>query len=147
MKVILLQDIEGVGRKNEVKNVADGYARNFLFPRKLAKVATKEALATLAAVKMREEKERAKEYQKYKAFAEKLGSLVLNFKVKMGEKGRAFGSITAAKIQDALKEKGVQVEKDWILLEEPIKTAGEKKVKIAFPQEIQGEVRIIVEAE
>lgn len=147
MKVILLQEIPKLGHKNEVKNVADGYARNFLFPRKLAKPATEAALKILEEQKAREERERSIEYQKYKALAEKLKSLTLTFKVKIGEKGRAFGSVTAVKIRDALKKQGIEAEKEWIELDEPFKTAGEYAVKIKLPQGLKGEIKIVVEAE
>lgn len=147
MKVILLQDVQNVGRKNDVKDVSDGYARNFLFPQNLAKPATETAIKILAAKKERAEKEKSEEHQKYKALAEKLKSLTLLFRVKMGGKGRAFGSVTAVKIRDALKKQGVEVQKDWVLLAESIKTTGEKVVKIKFPNDIISEVKIVVEAE
>ena len=147
MKVILTKDVENIGRKNEVKDVSDGYARNFLFPRNLANPATNAALKTAEAGKMHAEKEKSVEYQKFSAQAEKLQSLTLTFKVKLGEKGRAFGSVTAVKIRDALKKQGIAVEKEWVLLDAPIKTTGEKIVNIKFPQGTMGEVKVMVEAE
>ena len=147
MKVIILQDVLHVGRKGEVKEVSDGHARNFLIPRGLAKPATEAALRGLAAQKERTRRELTEGYQKYKAVAEKLKSLTLNFKLKVGEKGRSFGSVTAVKIRDALKKQGVPVEKEWVLLEEPIKTVGETEVEIKFPQELKGRVKVIVETE
>lgn len=147
LKIILLQDVPHLGRKYDVKDVSDGYARNFLFPRKLAQPATADALKSLDAKKMRAEKEKSEEYQKYQALAEKLKSLTLTFKVKMGEKGRAFGSVTAVKIRDALKKEKIEVEKEWVDLKEGIKTTGEHTVKIKFPQGVAGEVKITVEKE
>lgn len=147
MKVILLQDVQNVGRKSDVKDVSDGYARNFLFPRNLAKPATEQALKNLTAQKSHEEREKSEEYQKSKTLVEKLKSLTLTFKVKIGVKGRAFGSVTAVKVRDALKKKGIEVEKDWVQLEESIKTTGEKTVKIKLPHELVGEVKVAVEAE
>lgn len=147
MRVILLQDIVHLGEKGNIKDVSDGYARNFLIPRGLAKPASESALKVLAAQKVREEREKSEEYQKYKALVDKLSTLVLQFKVKMGEKGRAFGSITAAKIRDALKKQGVSIEKEWVLLESPIKSTGEKLVKIKFPQGLGGEVKVVIESE
>lgn len=147
MKVILLQDIPPVGRKNDVKDVSDGYARNFLFPKNLAKPASEAALKSLGEQKARGEREKSEEHKKLSALAEKLKSLTLTFQVKLGEKGRAFGSVTVVKIRDALKKHGIEVDKDWILLEEPIKTTGDKMVNIKFPQGIMGEVKIIVESE
>ena len=147
MKVILRQDVPNVGRRNDVKDVADGFARNFLFARNLAKPATERALKEIGAEKIREEREKSEEYQKYNILVDKLKSLTLTFRVKIGERGRAFGSVTAVKIRDALKKQGVTIEKEWVRIEEPIKTSGEKMVKIQFPQGMAGEVRIVVEAE
>lgn len=147
MKIILLKDVQHIGRKNDIKDVSGGYARNFLFPQNLAKPATETAIKVMTAEKERREKEKSAEYQKYKALAEKLKSLTLVFKVKIGGKGRTFGSVTAVKIRDALKKQGVEVQKDCVLLEESIKTAGEKVVKIKFPNDIVSEVKIVVEAE
>lgn len=147
MKVILLQDIPKLGQKSEVKEVSDGYARNFLLAKNLAKPATPEALKTLESQKRKEEQERSEEFQKYKASVDKLKSLALNFKVKIGAKGRAFGSVTAAKIQEALGKQGIKVERDWIALEESIKTSGEHSVEVKFPNNLVGKVKIVVEAE
>lgn len=164
MKVILLQDVPKLGLKNEVKDVSDGYARNFLFAKNLAKSATPEALKVLAEQKQREEREKSEEFQKNKTSVDKLKSLALNFKVKIvakplkggrhpgpeglgREKGRVFGSLTAAKIQEALGKQGIKVERDWIALEESIKTAGEHSVEVKFPNNLVGKVKIMVEAE
>ena len=147
MKIILLQDIPKVGRKNEVKEVSDGYARNFLFARNLAKPATPENVKTLENQKVKEEREKSVEYQKYKILAERLKDIILNFKVKTGGKGRTFGSVTPLKIKEALKKQGIEVEKDWVLLKVSIKTTGEHKVKIKLPQGSAGELKVIVEAE
>src|SRR3989338_5351521 len=106
MKVIFLKD-SSIGRRGEVKNVSDGYARNFLFPRNLAKPVTDAALKSAEAEKTRIEKEKSAEDEKTTAL----------------------------------------VEKDWLALDEPIKTTGEKIVNIKFPQGIMGEVKILVEAE
>lgn len=147
MKVILLQNIPKVGSKNEVKEVSDGYARNFLFPRNLAKLATPSAVNILSLQAAREEKEKSEEYQKYKVLTERLKNIILNFKVKTGGKGKAFGSVTPLKIKEALKKQGIGIEKDWILLEQSIKTVGEHRVKIKLFQGLVGEIKIIVESE
>ena len=97
--------------------------------------------------KRREAQEKSEEFQKYKASVNKLKSLALNFKVKIGEKGRAFGSVTPAKIQEALGKQGIKVERDWIELKESIKTAGEHGVEVKFPNNLVGKVKIVVEAE
>lgn len=147
MRVILQQDTPNVGKKYDVKEVRDGFARNFLIPQKLALPATDGALKALAAQKVRAEREKSEEYQRYQTMAEKLKALVLSFKMKLGESGTAFGSVTAIKIRDALKKEGIEVEKDWISLEEPIKTTGEHTIKVKLPQDMKGEVKVIVETE
>jgi len=165
MKVILLQDFPPLGKKNDVKDISDGYARNFLFPRNLAKPATEAALKELAILKARKKREEAEEYQKYKALAEKLKSLTLKFKVRLAtaksslgdrhasqeslgrEEGRLFGSVTAVKIRDALEKEGIKIEKEWVMLDKPIKTTGEKMVNIKLPHGLRGEVKVVIEAE
>ncbi|OHA00659.1 MAG: 50S ribosomal protein L9 [Candidatus Sungbacteria bacterium RIFCSPHIGHO2_02_FULL_47_11] len=147
MKIILLQPIPHVGQKDDVKIVADGYARNFLIPKNLAKPATEEALKILVQQKKKTERKRTEVLQKYGELAEKLKSVVLRFKMKTADGGTTFGSVSTVDIQDALKKQGIAVKKDWIQLEESIKTTGEHAVKIKFSQEVVGEVKVAVEAE
>lgn len=147
MKVVLLKDVPALGKKNEMKEVSGGYARNFLLPQKLAVPATDAALASIAGQKAREERAQSKQYAAHRALAEKLKTTTLIFKIKLGEKGKAFGSVTAVKIRDALNKQGIAVDKDWILLEGPIKTTGEKIVGITFPHGIKSEIKIIIEPE
>lgn len=147
MKVILLKDIPTVGRARDIKNVSDGYARNFLLPRNLAVPATDAALAEAAARRAGQEHAKSAEEKIYRDYAERMKTVTLSFKTKMGEKGKAFGSIGAAAIRDALKKHGIEADKDWIALDEPIKTAGEKKIAIKFPHGIMGEATIVIEPE
>ncbi len=147
MRVVLLRDVPKLGKKNEVKEVSDGYARNFLFAQNLAKPATAEALKSLAKQQQQEEKEKTEELQKYEDAVDKLKSLTLNFKVKIGQKGRAFGSVTAAEIQEALAKQDIRVERDWLALEDHIKTTGEHQVEIRFPHGITGKMKVVIEAE
>lgn len=147
MRVIFLTDVKNAGRKGDVKNVADGYARNFLFAQKLAKPATKSAIAALESAKNQESKKESDEYKKYAALKEKLKTLKLNFKMKMGEGKRAFGSVSVQKIFDELKKHGIAIEKNWILIDEPIKTTGEKLVKVRLPNDAMGELNISIEPE
>ena len=147
MKVILLADVPALGRKGEVKEVSGGYARNFLLPRRLVEPATDAAVAGLAAKKIRTERGKAEEEKKYRAIAEKLKTTVISFTIKVGEKGKAFGSINALKIQEALAQQSVHVEKEWIMLDEPIKATGEKSIPIEFPHNVKGEIRITISAE
>ena len=147
MKVILLKDVAKAGRKDEVREVSGGYARNFLLPQRLAEPATDTTLAALAAKKSVAAREKTKEYEKHKAAVEKLKGLVLHLKIKVGEKGRAFGSVTAQKIADEMTRRGIHAQRDWVLLDEPIKTTGERVVPVKFPHEILAHINVIIESE
>lgn len=146
MKVIFIKDISGVARKNEIKDVAEGYARNFLFGRGLAIPATDAAIRSVEDEKMRKTAEEEKEKAYFRELAEKLSTTPLVFKVKMGEKGKAFGSVGPAKITDALKKRGIVIEKSW-LAHESLKTTGEHKVAINFPHGVTGNAKVIIEPE
>jgi large subunit ribosomal protein L9 len=147
MKVILLQDIPSLGRKSDVKDVSDGYARNFLLPRRMAAPATDAALGAISADKSRRERERAAEIAIYTSLVERLRGMTLILKTKVGEKGKAFGAITPTKIRDALKKEGIAVEKEWLVAGEPIKTTGEHAVAVRFPHDIAGKIKVMVQSE
>jgi large subunit ribosomal protein L9 len=147
MKVILQQDIHTLGLKFDVKNVKDGFARNFLLPRGLVKFASKTALTHLVEQKTKEEAGKLRLTEKYQKVADALQTTELEFKMKVGDAGRAFGSVTAAKIRDELKKHKIEIEKEWVELAENIKTTGDTIVKIKFPQGIEGTVKIILKAE
>lgn len=133
MKVILLADVPGSGKKNELINVSDGYARNFLFPRKLAMEATPNAIREL---ERRNEKERALELarrQEAENLARELKGKVIQLQSKSGEKGRLYGSITGQEIAQALKEQhGVEMDRRKIELSEPIRNVGESDITISL---------------
>ena len=147
MKVILLKDIPHVGRKNDTKEVSDGYARNFLIPRALAKPATDQALNTLAIDQKYAAEREAHLREKYENWARKAGAMTLDFPIRVGEKGKAFGSVNAAKIFESLKQHGFEIEKDWIRLDEPIKSTGEKVIELHLPHGVKAKVNIKVTAE
>lgn len=147
MKIILQQDVPSLGRKRDVKDVSNGYARNFLLPQKLAIPATEGALALLSAAREQSERSRAAEEASYRATADKLRTMTLSFKTKMGERGKAFGSVGATKIAEALAGQGIAADKEWIALDESIKTAGERIVDVKFPHGITGQIKIIIEPE
>ena len=126
MKVILLQDIKGTGKKDQILEISDGYARNYLLPRKMAKEATAEALNSLekarGADRHREEVRKQTAEQK----ARELKGKVIQLEVKGGENGKLFGSVTTDQIAAALKDQhGVDIDKRRLELEEPIKSAGQ----------------------
>lgn len=147
MKVILLQDIPKVGRKREVKEVSAGYARNFLFPKKLAEPALQNTLHTLHTKIQNETQEKTQERKKYQSLAEKLSHTILRVKMKIGEKGKTFGSVHATTIAEALKHIEIMVEKDWIDIGAPIKTIGEHQIHIKFPYNITTTLHVEVTPE
>lgn len=147
MKVILLENIKQLGQKYEIKNVKDGYARNYLIPKGLAIPATKEKIEW--ALKQQEiyakkAEEKLKEVQK---MAEKLDGQEIIFSVKVGEKGQLFEAINNVKIAQKLKEMGFEVKKNQVLLEEPIKELGEYQIKLALEEGLEPEITLIVNAE
>jgi len=144
MQVILLQDVDNLGKKYEVKEVKNGYARNFLIPRGLAKIATKEALKWLKAQKEIEEEKAEQELKKIQNLASKIDGLEIIIPVKIGEDQQLFESITSQKISERLKKMGFEIEKNQIDLPEPIKELGEWPTKIKFEHNLEAEIRIIV---
>ncbi len=147
MKVILLQDVDKVGKKFQVKTVSDGYAKNFLFPKNLAKPATPEALKWL---EMQEEigRKKAEEHlQETEKIASSIDGAEVIVPVKVGDEGQLFESVNAQKIAEKLKELGVEIKKSQIILEEPIKELGEYPVKVKFDHNLEAEVKVIVSEE
>jgi len=147
MKVILLQNIEDLGKKYEVKEVKDGYARNFLFPEKLAKPATEEALKWLENQKEVIAKEVEEDLKQAQELASKVDGLEVSVSVKVGDEGQMFESVNIQKISDALKEMGYEVQKSQISLENPIKELGEFPVKLNLDHNLEVEIKVIVTAE
>ncbi|MBI4138510.1 MAG: 50S ribosomal protein L9 [Candidatus Wildermuthbacteria bacterium] len=147
MKVVLLQNVPKIGKKHDVKEVADGHALNFLFPRNLAKQATKEALEWLALQKELAEKKAEGNLQIAQELASKLDDAEISLPVKIGEEGQLFEHINAQKIADRLKELGYEIKKTQIKLEEPIKESGEFPVKISLDHNLEAEIRLIIAEE
>jgi len=147
MRVILLQDINKLGKKYEVKEVADGYARNFLIPKGLAKLATEEALKWLETQKEIEVKKAEEELKKVQELATAIDGQEIVIPVKISEEGQLFESINSQKISDKLKELGFDVKKNQIELKEPIKEIGEYPVKIKFEHNLEGEIKVIITEE
>ena len=145
MKVILLADVKGTGKKQEIVNVSDGYARNFLFPKGLAKEATPGAAKE---VEKKQAAERAREMERRLTAEKKAASLrgkVITVKAKCGAQGRLYGSVTGAEIAEALKEQhGVEVDKRKIDLSEPIRTVGETDIVVKLYPEISAKMTLRV---
>ncbi len=144
MKVILLQNVEDLGKKYEVKEVKDGYARNFLIPQKLAKPANAQALKWLDSQKEVIAKEVEEELKKAQELASKLDDLDVEIFVKVGDEGQLFESINSQKIVDKLKEMGFEVKKSQIDLEGNIKQTGEFKIKINLEHNLEAEINLSV---
>ena len=144
MRVILLQDVEKLGKKYEIKEVKPGFARNFLIPKGLAKPATKEALKWLETQKEAEDKKAEEELKRVQGQASVIDGQEVIIPVKIGEEGQLFESITSQKISEKLKEIGFEIKKTQIDLEEPIKELGEFPIKIKFEHNLESEIKIIV---
>ena len=148
MKVIFQQDVRGQGKKGEMKEVSEGYGRNYLLPRGLAVEANKDNLNTLAlkekARKAQEARERAEAEEAAGQIA-KLKDVIVTVRAKAGANGRLFGSVTSQEIADALREQhGVSIEKNRIVQAEPIKSFGSFEVKCKFGYGIDGTVQLLV---
>lgn len=145
MKVILIQDVRGQGKKGELLEVSDGYARNYLLPRNLAMKATTD---NLNALKLKE-KAKAAQIEKEKAFAketaEKLSGIIVTLKAKAGAAGKLYGAVTNMEISQALSEQhGIEIEKNKIVMADPIKTFGNYEVKCKLGHEINGTINLLV---
>lgn len=130
MKVILLSDVLELGKKNDVKDVKDGFGRNFLLARKLAVIATPSALKQLETKKKKEEEQKAKKKETIKLIFEKIKNQEFEIKEKANEKGELFGSIGKERILLALKEKGFDVEEKFIQFDKPLKSIGIHKINL-----------------
>ncbi len=145
MKVILTSDVETLGRSGELKDVADGYARNFLIPRKLAVPASGGAYrAWQHDIASREDK-RKREREEAEIAAQRIGSTTLTMGVKVGEGGKLYGSIGAKDIADALARRGITVDRHKVDLEEPLKSLGTYKVAVRVLSGMTPEVTVVVE--
>jgi large subunit ribosomal protein L9 len=144
MRVILLQDIEKLGKKYDIKEVSDGYARNFLIPKKLARPATEEALKWLEVQKEIEAKKAEEALKKIQELASAVDGQEITIPVKIGKEGQLFESITSQMISEKLKEMGFDIKKSQIILEEPIKELGEFLMKIKFEHNLEAEIKVII---
>ncbi len=144
MKVILLQDVENMGKKFEVKEVADGHANNLLIPRGLAKPATKEALAWLETQKELASKLAEEGLKKVQTLASSLDDLEVTIAMKVGDEGQLFESVNAQKLQERLKEMGYDVARSQIKIEQPIKDLGEFPVKVVFEHNLESTINVII---
>ncbi len=136
--------MEKLGKKGELKQVADGYARNFLIPKKMAVLATKSEIAKLEKQKAIETERAEEELVQFQEMASQLDGLELEIPVKADENGKLFGTVNANLISEKLKSQGLGIEKDWIKLKEPIKELGDFEVNIELPHNLETAIKIIV---
>ncbi len=145
MKVILKQDIKGVGKKDQVINAADGYARNYLFPKNLAVPADTGNMNNLKAKQDSQSFRKGEDLKEAQNLAEKMKNMTLEFNVKAGENGRLFGTITAKEIAETLKKDyQITVDKKKIILPDGIKVAGATKVDIKLNEGVVATLKIMV---
>jgi large subunit ribosomal protein L9 len=148
MRVIFIEDVPSVAKAGEVKEVADGYGRNFLLPRGLATLATPAALKKAESLRQLEARRQGQSDEEARAIAEKLNDFTLTLKARAGARGRLYGSITSADIaQEIQTQTGCQVHKRKIALEEPIHQLGEYEVAIKLTKELAPKLKIVVERE
>lgn len=145
MKVILQQDIRGKGKKGQLIEVSDGYARNYMLPRKLAVEATADNVNTMRMTDKAMQEKRQREREEAVAVSQRLREITLTVRAKGGGAGRLFGSVTSQEIADALKaQEGIVLDKRKILLDEQIKTVGNYTVKVKLGYEVSGELKLTI---
>ncbi|MSU60623.1 MAG: 50S ribosomal protein L9 [Candidatus Staskawiczbacteria bacterium] len=147
MKVILLKDIENIGKKYEIKDVKDGYAKNFLLPQDLVKLATKDAIKWVESQKEVMEQEAEEDLKKIQELASQIDGIEVTLPMKVGDDGQLFESVNNAKIAEKLKEMGYEVKKTKIALAKPLKETGEFPIKVNLDHNLEVEIKLIITGE
>jgi len=147
MKVILLQNVEKIGKEGEVKEVADGFARNFLIPKKLAVLATPKELEKLRKIKELEEQRKMKEEERLKELAKEIDGLTLEINEKADEQGTLYGSVDKKTIAALLVEKGFKIDEEKIKLFSHIKKTGEQEVEIELLPQLKAKIKLNIKAD
>jgi large subunit ribosomal protein L9 len=143
MKVYLLKDVLGLGSKGEIKEVADGYARNYLFPQSLIKQATKQIIQQASQEKEKRKQEETQAKQKAQEITAQIGKLILEIPLKFSEKGKeAFDSVNKRKIISELKDKGINLKAGQIILEKPLKHEGLYEIKLLLYPQIETKLKL-----
>jgi large subunit ribosomal protein L9 len=146
VRVILKAEVRGLGRTGEIKDVADGYARNYLLPKGLAIEATGGELKVLAQERQTEKTKKDHAHQDAEELARRLGQVTLVFKLKAGEQGKTFGSVTAKEVADALKKEAkADIDKTKIVLREPLRSLGIHKVEVRLLTDVRASVTVAIE--
>ena len=145
MKVILQQDVKGQGKKGQMIDVAEGYARNFLLPKKLAVIATADAMNTMKLQEKAKKAEEARQKAEAEAIAEKLKSSQVKVTARAGANGKLFGAVTSKEVSDALQSQfGIDLAKQKIVMDEPIKSFGSYQLKAKLGHEVNGTIYVVV---
>jgi large subunit ribosomal protein L9 len=144
MKVIFLQDVKGQGKKGEIKEVSEGYARNFLIPKGVVQIATDGAKKSLEQQAASAQKKKENEKNEFKALAAKLSEMTVVIKAKAGEGGRLFGAITSKQIAEALEAHKISIDKRKIELDDPIRILGITKVTVKLYPDVKGTLNVQV---
>lgn len=142
MKVLLQTDVESVGKAGQIVNVKDGFARNYLIPRKLAVIADEKNVRVFEHLKRQTEEKIRKTRKQAEILKEKIESLTLTIPCKVGEEGKLFGSVTNIQIAEALKKEGIEVERKKIVLENPLKVLGDYEALVKLEGDITAKIRI-----
>ena len=146
MRVILKAEVRGLGRTGDIKDVADGYARNYLLPKGLAIEATGGELKVLAQERQTEKTKKDRAHQDAEELAQRLGQVTLVFKLKAGDQGKTFGSVTAKEVADALKKEAkADIDKTKIVLREPLRSLGIHKVEVRLLSDVRANVTVAIE--
>ena len=145
MKIVLLKDVKGQGKKGDIIEASEGYARNYLLPRKIGVEATPDALNTLKLQKANAERVAAEQLAQAQEMAGRLASVTVNVSMKGGEGGRTFGSVSTKEIADLLKEQcGIDIDKKKLVLDEPIKAFGTYQVGVKLHKDVTGTLNVKV---
>ncbi len=147
MKVILKQDVKGLGHEGDLKEVKDGYARNFLLPTGAAVIADRGAIANWERHRAQREEREKSARAEAEATAERLRQLKVEIAVKAGERGRLFGAVTSHQIADAIRREGIEIDRHDVRLREPIKALGDHKVDVRVLPGVEAVVTVSVVAE
>jgi large subunit ribosomal protein L9 len=147
VKVILLKDVKKLGKKGEIKNVSDGYAKNYLIPNKIAEVATEAKIKEKKNIQKLKELKKEQEIEKLKNIVDQINNRSFTVKVKAGESGKLFGSLTADKIASLIKDKtGITIDKRKISTK-PIRETGKYDIEISFKEGLKATIHLFVESE
>ena len=144
MEIILLEDVKGVGKRGDKLKVANGYARNFMIPNKLAVASTDAGAAIFAEAERQRKRRETKSRREAEDAAKKYANVSVHISVEVGEEDRLFGSVTSADIADSLREQGIDVDKRKIVLEEPLRQLGVYTVPLKLFQDVEAKIKVWV---